>query len=100
MEITKQTAFSMTIRKSQLNMLGEIITNPAKQVLRRVTFHGDSFLPETAAFVRRIGRPRQNWTEQLMTLMAGASKTISELNIAMRSECQWNTIVERICNEM
>ena len=57
---------SLLIRKAQLRLYGQVLNTPQKKPLREVAFHRGSLTPETAAYVRRVGRPRQNWTEQLM----------------------------------
>ena len=54
------------IRDSQLKLLEKILREPSLKVLRDAAFHGNTLTPQTAAWVRRRGRPRQNWTEQLM----------------------------------
>ena len=56
---------SSLIRQSQLALLGQVLEDESKRVLRKVAFHGESDDPETAFWVRRRGRPRQNWTERL-----------------------------------
>ena len=71
--LTGQGKFSTTVRKAQLKLLGDVLTNPDKALLKKVAFHGDTLVPETAAFVRRVGRPRQNWTEQLLGMTRDAA---------------------------
>ena len=57
---------SETIRESQLNLLRKVLNDPALRILKETAFHGQTLVPETAAWVRRRGRPRQNWIEELM----------------------------------
>ncbi len=57
---------SVTIREAQLALLDKVLHDPSLDVLRGASFHGRTLLPETAAWVRKRGRPRQNWIEQLM----------------------------------
>ena len=59
-QIAGQTPFSETVRASQFKLLGQVLMDPHKQILREVAFHGgDLQTPETAAYVRRVGRPKQ-----------------------------------------
>ena len=66
LELSKCQKLSTKIRNSQLALLEQILTDTDKAVLRNVAFHGHTDVPETAFWIRRRGRPRQNWTEQLM----------------------------------
>ena len=57
---------SREVRRAQLDLFGKVLMNPDKKGLRGVAFHDGSYAPVTAAFVRRVGRPRQMWTDQLL----------------------------------
>ncbi len=57
---------SETIRDSQLALLERVLRDPSLEVLKQASFHGNTLTSQTAAWVRRRGRPRQNWIEQLM----------------------------------
>ena len=63
----------MSIKRAQLQMLGEVLANPEKHELKKIAFHRDSLTPETAAYIRRRGHPRHNWTEQLMSTLFKAT---------------------------
>ena len=41
-------------------------------MLRRCVFTGDTLIPEVGLYVRRVGRPRLDWTTEVMK--AGAIK--------------------------
>ena len=76
-EIAQREPFSALVRSAQLKLLEQVLHDPCKQVLKEVAFHrGNPALPETSAFIRKVGRPRHNWTDQLMSIMrqsAGSS---------------------------
>ena len=61
-----QQPFSVRVASLQMRLFNEVLTCPHKAELKRVAFHGESLVPETAAWVRRVGRPRQNWTDQML----------------------------------
>jgi hypothetical protein len=63
-----QTPLSEQIRHSQLALLKAVLNDPSKSVLRDVAFAKKSDLPLTAIFVRKVGRPRHNWTDQVLAL--------------------------------
>ena len=69
--IAQQPPLSQSIKASQLALYDQVLNNPEKHYLRSVAFHRDSLLPKTAAFVRRVGRPRDNWTEQVQNMSRG-----------------------------
>ena len=56
----------------QLVLLGKIARAPPDSLLRRCVFIDDSLLPQVGRFVRRVGRPRLDWTTEVMK--AGAIK--------------------------
>jgi hypothetical protein len=63
---------SESIRDAQITLLGNVLHNPAMKVLREASFHDSTMTPQTAAWVRRRGRPRQNWIEQVMKMRTDA----------------------------
>ena len=67
--------FSGSVLKLHSNLLGQVLNDPRKLILKEVTFHGDTLDTETSAYVRRVGRPRQNWTDQLISIMRQAAGT-------------------------
>ena len=60
-----QDALSNMVRTAQLKLMGKVLNDDAKRILRDVAFQGSTTLSANAAYVRRIGRPRHNWTEQV-----------------------------------
>ena len=86
-----QEAFSKTARASQLKLLGQVIIDPNKRILKQAAFHGDSLTPETEAFVRKVGRPRDSWTTQLTQMMkqaAGSPREWLRITSSMRDWSQ------------
>eukprot|EP00973_Karenia_brevis_P001530 207931-Karenia_brevis.AAC.1 len=68
--------------------MGRVLHDPCKSKLRKVAFHGNTLTPQTAAYVRRVGRPRHNWTEQVLQIMRAEGPLPTNLQ-------QWNHAVER-----
>ena len=50
----------------QIRLLGRVGRAPAGSALRRDTLAGDTAQPQIGRFVRRVGRPRHDWTSQVM----------------------------------
>ena len=91
------TEFSKSVRKLQLKLLGQVLMDPRKQILRDVTLHaGDTLVSETAAYVRRVGRPRQNWTDQLTSIMRHAAGSLDVWMHTARSTKMWQEVFSRV----
>ena len=56
---------SDTIRDAQIKLLDKVLHDPSLDVLKKASFQG-TLTSQTATWVRRRGKPRQNWIEQLM----------------------------------
>lgn len=89
----QQPAFSGSVKALQFKLLGQVLMDPAKKVLKEVAFHGSVLVPATAAFVRKVGRPRHNWTEQLVNAARQASGSLQHFMEATRSAERWDTLV-------
>ena len=56
------------LARQQMLLLGQVARAPANDPLRRDTFVSDSLQLRISQYIRRVGRPRQNWTEELLKL--------------------------------
>ena len=56
--------------KRQLILLGQVARAPATDPLRRDVFIGDACRLVISHYIRRVGRPKANWTEHVMKLGA------------------------------
>ena len=89
-------ALSQRVRRSQLQLLGEVLQREDRRVLRDVAFHRGTFTPETAAYVRRLGRPRQNWTDQLLNMVQQQMDPSMDWGAVASSPSVWKEICSRI----
>ena len=64
--------FSEQLLQRQLMLLNKVAHSPGESLLRRDTFIPGTLQLQIGRYVRRVGRPRQNWAEQLVR--EGASK--------------------------
>ena len=48
--------------RKQLRLMGKVTLSPERSLLRRDTFMDGTLTPQIGRFVRRVGRPRQDWT--------------------------------------
>ena len=63
-----QEALSETVHRLQLKLLADVLNQPARRTMRDAAFVRGSETPLTAAYVRKVGRPRHNWAEQVLEL--------------------------------
>ena len=70
LEITQQAPMSQRLLGKQLLLYGKIARAPNSDPLRRLTFCNSSTRPLTCAYVRKLGRPRNEWAVQLSTHVA------------------------------
>ena len=92
-------AFSQQLLKHQLQLLRKTALTEAGDPLRKDTFIDSTLIPQIGRFVRRVGRPRQDWTSQVLregrerfghaafeTFMSGCTQD---------AERRWNLAVEK-----
>ena len=56
------------LRQAQLRLLDDVMNNPQLNVLKEASVQPSTGTPWTAVWVRRQGRPKQNWIEELLKL--------------------------------
>ena len=85
-----QERLSKTIIRGQLMYFGKVAMSPPDSLQRKATFHDFSLTPKTAAFVRRVGRPRHTWAEQLLEL--AINQTREDLHKLLESPKAWRNL--------
>ena len=91
--LAKKPPFSELVRRSQLTLLGGVLLDPGKKELRAATFHGDTMMAETHAWVRRRGRPRHEWTSQQLAVVRKAAGNHGLTDVT--SMAQWSVLVDK-----
>ena len=64
LEKAEHTKASILLQRRQLLYLGKILRAPCDSPLKSVSLDGDTLLPATARYIRRIGRPRLEWSSK------------------------------------
>ena len=64
----------------------KVLVSQDKVELKKAAFYmtGRVLVPMTDAYVRRIGRPRHNWTEELLEMRRAGHHTPQPRNIVMQ----------------
>ena len=92
--------FSEQLLKHQFILLRTAAGSPDGHPLRKDTFADASFVPQIGRFVRRVGRPKQEWTNQLMQegrQRMGATRFQTLLSDQTAgSDARWKTEVEKV----
>ena len=83
--------------KQQLVLLGKVARAPDDDVLRKLTFMCGSLRPATERFVRKVGRPRQEWAVMLMKESLKFAGTFANLETMLMNETQWYQAVHKHC---
>ena len=89
---------SQQLAKQQLILLGTVARSAAGSPLRRNTFMGDSFQPSICHYIRKVGRPRTNWTESVLQeggIHFGSQQALFNF-ILSASKAEWKAELNQI----
>jgi len=90
-----QTSFALQLRKQQLMLYGRIARLPPTDPRRSVAFCANTVHPLTSTYVRKVGRPRNEWT---VMLQRESFKMSSEAHRIVHQPTEWSKAVERYCS--
>ena len=91
-----QIKLSTLILKEQLLYLSKVASAPAHDLLRNATFLPHVLVPRMAAFVRKVGRPRHTWAEQLLSHAVRLCSPQSSLESMLANTDEWHRKVGSI----
>ena len=86
------------LAKQQLNLFGIVARSPADSPLRRNTFMGDTLQPTISHYIRKVGRPRTNWTESVLKDGAARFQSLQAFTekVGSGSKEEWKTHLNRM----
>ena len=90
---------STLLLRYQLMLFGKVVRAPDEDVLRNLTFCPGSLDLAANRFIRRVGRPRNEWAPCLLKealRMAGSS---AALQLLIRRPEEWKRVVWRHCSQ-
>ena len=82
----------------QLALLGHVARSPPGDPLRRDTFVEDAMKPIVGHFIRKVGRPAQNWTEELLrhgAVCCGGNSSSFLENLAQSNQLEWKQFLQK-----
>ena len=91
---TGQQRLSSKLLKQQLLKFQQVALEDASSQTRRCTFHGDRLTPMTAAYLRKVERPRHAWAEQLLSKGVEVFGSRSAMEQALMNEQVWKQAVQ------
>ena len=89
-----QTSFELQLRRQQLMLYGRIARLPATDPRRSVAFCANTVHPLTSTYVRKVGRPRNEWT---VMLQRESYKMSSAADRMVHQPMEWSKAVEGYC---
>ena len=94
------TPLSNQSLKKQFRFLGKVALSAPDGPLRRDTFHQSTLQPHVRRFVRRVGRPRQDWTNEVLKeawrLLGDRQVTTLLSDKSLDALLRWNLAVDKV----
>lgn len=91
---TQHVPYTIQLLKKQLMLYGRIGRAPNDDALRSLTFCPGSLTPATSRFVRRVGRPRHEWTSQLNAVAVDIARGMDKLESLIGETAAWKDTVD------
>jgi hypothetical protein len=91
---SSQRQLSRQLLEQQMLQYGKVARSPGQDVLRRLAFTPGSSQPAVARFVRRVGRPRNEWVAMLQREAWNMHPRADQL---VHNEVSWRKAVHEYC---
>ena len=95
LERAQQEQLSESLLKQQLMLFGRVARAESNDVIRQLVFVGGPLCPVTDTFVRRRGRPKNEWTK---LVRAEAFKLVGQegnLQQSVQDQHVWKMLVNK-----
>ena len=97
LESTSQRPLTSLLHKQQLLLYGRVARQSDGEPMRDVTFCPGSLRPAADRFVRKVGRPRLEWTTEVGKLASQAAGGFPNLPSTIMDASRWWNAVETYC---
>ena len=86
-------ALSEQLRKKQLVLLGRVARAPNSDLRRRLTFAPNSVMVINDVFIRKVGRPKQEWAKQLLSIASDKLGSMAAVARLVKIPGVWSSAV-------
>jgi len=94
LQTTSQKPLTRALERQQLLLYGRVFRQPTGSCIRDVTFCPDSLRPAVDRYVRKVGRPRLDWTSEVANLALQAAGGTRRLDSVIGESSRWHEVVE------
>jgi hypothetical protein len=98
LDTTGQKPITTILLKEQLLLYGAAARAPEGNVMRDATFCPRTLHPATNRYIRKIGRPRLEWADEVGKVAFQAAGSYHRLNQTIKSKTDWRRVVDDFCN--
>ena len=91
--------FFILLLRHQLILFGKVARAPDQDVLRQLTFCPGCLDLAANRFIRRVGRPRNEWASCLLKEAIGIAGSQAALEIMVQRPAEWKAAVWRHCSQ-
>ena len=88
-------AASLTLRKRSLIFFGKVLRAPEGHPLRLACFIPGTLWPATEQFVRRVGRPRKEWTKEALAESVRLFGSLDAACTAAQDKFEWDRQIQQ-----
>ena len=94
LQLTGQRPLTELLQKQQLLLYGRVARQPDSDPMRHVTFSPGTLQPAVERFVRKVDRPRSNWTTEVGKLALKAAGGLRQLEDTVFDPTAWKHVVD------
>ena len=87
---------SSLLRERQVSFVGKVLRAGSDSPLRKVSFSPGSLQPATSRYVRRVGRPQQEWIPNVLPHAFQAAGGAQHLEAAAQNQLQWKRLSKHV----
>jgi len=94
LETTKQLPLTRSLEKQQLLLYGKVARQKEGSLMRECAFCPGSLRPATDRYVRKVGRPRLDWTTEMYKMATQAAGAGRRLEDVVQDAGAWKSCVQ------
>jgi hypothetical protein len=91
--LTGERPLSQLLERRQLLLYGKVARAPDDSILRKCTFAPGTLTSINDTFVRKLGRPRAEWTREVGAIALRASGSFANLKRSIVQESTWRNVI-------